>query len=203
ESAENGRDLLTMNSARVKVLKFICMLAVGGTERQFVYATKALHEAGLEMYAGVMKRRGPFVKDIEALGIPLDEYSTHSLHSTQTVRQLWRLRRDIVARNIEIVHSYGFYANVFAIPAAKLAARPITVAAVRDTGVYLTPLMQRFQKAACRFADGVIANSNAVRDWLVNDGLNAKRIHVIRNGIAIPAKREDTGSFRVRKELGI
>ena len=83
-------------------------------------------------------------------------------------------------------------------------ARPVIVAAVRDTGVYLTPVMRRFQKAACRLADCVIANSNAVRDWLVNDGLNAKRIRVIRNGIAIPAKREGaTEGFRVRKELGI
>ena len=41
-----------MNSGRMKVLKFTCMLAVGGTERQFVYATKALHEAGAnEVYA--------------------------------------------------------------------------------------------------------------------------------------------------------
>ena len=49
---------LQMNSGRMKVLKFICMLAVGGTERQFVYATKALHEAGLDMYTGVMKEKG-------------------------------------------------------------------------------------------------------------------------------------------------
>jgi glycosyltransferase involved in cell wall biosynthesis len=192
-----------MNSGRVKVLKFICMLAVGGTERQFVYATKALHEAGLDMHAGVMKKMGPFVKDIEALGIPLDEYRTHSLHSVQTLRQQWLLSKDIRARNIEIVHTYGFYANVFAVPAAKLARRPVIVAGVRDTGVYLTPVMRRFQRAACRLADCVIANSNAVRDWLVNDGLNAKRIRVIRNGIAIPPKTGDTVTFRVRRELGI
>src|SRR5262245_38806224 len=193
---------MQMNSGRVKVLKFICMLAVGGTERQFVYATKALHEAGLDMHAGVMKRIGPFVKDIEALGIPLDEYRTHSLHSAQTLRQQWLLRRDIRTRNIEIVHAYGSYANVFAVPAAKLARRPVIVAGVRDTGVYLTPVLRRFQRAACRLADCVVANSNAVRDWLVNDGLNSKRIRVIRNGIAIPPKTGGIETFRVRKELG-
>ena len=192
-----------MNNRKVKVLNFICMLAVGGTERQFVYATKALHEAGLDMHTGVIKRQGVFLKEIETLGIPLNEYRTHSLHSVQTLRQQWHLSQDIRARNIEIVHTYGFYANVFAIPAAKLARRPVTVAAVRDTGVYLTPVMQRFQKAACRLADCVIANSNAVRDWLINDGLNTKRIRVIRNGIAIPSEREGTGSSRIRKELGI
>src|SRR6185503_19860125 len=63
--------------------------------------------------------------------------------------------------------------------------------------------MRHFQKAACRLADCVIANSNAVRDWLVNDGLNTNRIRVIRNGIAIPPKRAGTQTFRVRKELGI
>jgi L-malate glycosyltransferase len=179
------------------------MLAVGGTERQFVYATKALHAAGLDIHAGVIKKKGPFIKEIESLGIPLDEYPTHSLHSIQTVRQQRLLAQHIRSRNIEIVHAYGFYANVFAIPAAKLARRPVTLAAVRDTGVYLTPIMRYAQKTACRLADCVVANSNAVRDWLVNDGVNAKRIRVIRNGIAIPPKREDTEHFRIRKELGI
>ena len=123
----------------MKVLNFICMLAVGGTERQFVYATKALHEAGLDMYTGVMKRKGPFVKDIEALGIPLDEYRTHSLHSIQTLRQQWALSQDISAKNIEVVHAYGFYANVFAIPAARLARRrPLSWLACRYRRVFDT-----------------------------------------------------------------
>jgi glycosyltransferase involved in cell wall biosynthesis len=179
------------------------MLAVGGTERQFVYATKALHAAGLDMHTGVIKKKGLFIKEIESLGIPLDEYPTYSLHSIQTVRQQRLLAHHIRSRNIEIVHAYGFYANVFAIPAAKFARRAVTLAAVRDTGVYLTPIMQYAQKTACRLADCVVANSNAVRDWLVNDGVNAKRIRVIRNGIAIPPKRDNTEPLRIRKQLGI
>jgi L-malate glycosyltransferase len=192
-----------MDSERLRVLKFICMLAVGGSERQYVYATRALHEAGLDVRAGVIKRVGPFVKDIEELGIPIDEYMTRSLPSVETLRQQWRLCRDIRARNIDVVHAYGFYANVLAVPAAKMARCPVTIAAVRDTGVYLTPTMRHIQRVVCRLADCVIANSNAVRDWLIGEGINHKGIHVIRNGIAIPPKREDADSFRVRKELGI
>jgi glycosyltransferase involved in cell wall biosynthesis len=192
-----------MNPEKIKVLNFVCMLAVGGTERQFVYATKGLQAAGWDMHAGVMKSKGPFLKDIDALGIPLEEYRTPSMYSYQTLRQQLRLRAHIRERNIQIVHAYGFYANVFAIPAARLSRQPVTIAGVRDTGVYLTPTMRRCQKAACRLADCIVANSNAVRDWLVNDGVDPGRITVIRNGIVVPPEKVGGERFSVRKELGI
>jgi glycosyltransferase involved in cell wall biosynthesis len=185
-----------------KILNFINSLATGGTERQFVHATRALHEKGLSMHAGFIIRKGEFLQDLQSLGLPMSEYATGSMYSYRTVRQQLRLRRDLRHVGIRILHAYGFYANVFAVPAARLARTPAIVASVRDTGIYLTPMMRRAQKAACRMAHGVVANSGAVRDWLVNDGLDATRIHVIRNGIIVP-EAHPAGEPVIRKQLGI
>jgi len=52
-------------------------------------------------------------------------------------------------------------------------------------------------------ADSILVNADAVREWLIAGGYNAKYIHVIRNGIsAVQATWENTGSG-IRRELKI
>jgi hypothetical protein len=68
--------------------------------------------------------------------------------------------RDLRREGIQPVHAYGFSPNVFSIPAARLA-RCVTIASVRDTGVFtnLAKVKSMLQRTACRLADRVIANS--------------------------------------------
>ena len=191
-----------MSLQSTRIFKFIYALAIGGTERQFVHTTRELHNRGLKVHAGLMLRKGDFLQDIQSLGIPLLDYPTPSMFSPRTFRQQLRLRRDLRHYEIQILHTYGFYANVFAIPAARLARTPVIIASVRDTGVYLTPMMQQAQKTACRMAHCIVANSYAVRDWLVNDGVNPNSIRVIWNGIVVPNQGRPK-ELRIRTELGI
>src|SRR5262249_11930714 len=55
----------------------------------------------------------------------------------------------------------------------------------------------------CRFADCVVANSHAARDWLLKQGLGRYDIRVIPNGIPIPPQRSATEGSPVRSELAI
>src|SRR6266851_2646986 len=50
------------------------------------------------------------------------------------------------ARGIQIVHTYGFYAHVFAIPAARLAGTPAIIASIRDSGDLWTRAQLRVQR---------------------------------------------------------
>ena len=70
-------------------------------------------------------------------------------------------------RRIDIVHAYSFYGNVFAIPPARLAGAPVVIASIRDRAPYLTPMQKRVQRLMCRFADCVLVNADAVKDWLI------------------------------------
>ncbi len=194
-----------MPSRKIKVLKFITHFGIGGTERQFVYITKGLDRARFDVRVGCMARMGTFMKDVEAANVPISEYKTRSLYSYKTVQKQMELARDIRRDGIELIHAYGFYPNVFSIPAAALGSRCITIASVRDMGSFSNRhAMRRLaQSLACRFADCVVANSNAVREWLWKQGLGRCDIRVIPNGITIPTSRNPREGCPVRDHFHI
>ena len=180
------------------------MFAVGGTERQFVNVTKHLDRSRFDIRVGCLSREGDFLKDIEAMRVPVTEYRISSLYSPGTMHAQWRFAQDLRREGVRLVHAYGFYPNVFCIPPARIAGC-ITIASVRDTGVFTSrvKLKSVAQKMACRMADSVVANSVAVRDWLVGLGMNEDQIHVIPNGIVVPPLGEAPGDSPIRREFGI
>lgn len=192
-----------MHTSRVRLLKFIGLFAVGGTERHVVNLARELDVTQFELQLACFKRWGLFLKDIEALSIPISEYRINCLYNVHAFRQQLRFARSLAQARIQIVHTYGFYATVFAVPAAKLARVPVVVASVRDTGELLTPVQKRAQRWACRLADSILVNADAVREWLIAEGYNAKRIQVIRNGISPVQVTEGDDGTGIRQEFGI
>jgi glycosyltransferase involved in cell wall biosynthesis len=193
-----------MQRPRIKVLKFLTMFAVGGTERQFTYVTRSLDHTRFDVRVGCLSREGEFLKHIEALNVPIAEYPIRSLCSTGMLRRQWRFAHDLRRERVQIVHAYGFYPNVFCVPAARFGGCR-TIASVRDIGAFASHIKLRtlMQKTACLLADRVIANSTAVRDWLVGLGLSEKRIVTIPNGIALPEQRLRSNHFPIRQQFGI
>lgn len=190
--------------APATILKFLTMFAVGGTERQFVYLTKAIDKKRFDVRVGCLSREGEFLKDIETMNIPVSEYRINSLYSPRLLHRQWTFAKDLWRERVQLVHAYGFYPNVFSVPAARFAGCA-TIASVRDTGVFSSQVKLKTlsQKTACRLADRVIANSGAVRDWLVGLGLDENHIDVIPNGIALDGRPERPRDFPIRRELGI
>ena len=101
------------------------------------------------------------------------------------------------------MHSYNFYPNVFAIPAARLARTPVVLASIRDTGAQLTPRQRRVQRFACRLADHILVNAEAVRQWLTAEGYDPTRISVIRNGLDLSRFTPGAHDTALRRELGV
>jgi glycosyltransferase involved in cell wall biosynthesis len=146
---------------------------------------------------------GELLGEATALGVPVTEYPIDSLYNLGSLRARLRLGRYLRQQSIEIVHSYGFYSNLFAIPAARLAGVPVVVASIRDCGETLTPTQKRVQKAFCRMADCILANAEGVRRWLIREGYPARKIQVIRNGIVGPAPMTSAERGWLRQELGL
>lgn len=190
---------------RVKLMKFITQFAIGGTERQFLYLSKGLDRSKFDVQIGCLKRFGAFLKDAEALNVPISEYKTNSLLSYRTLLGQLHLAKRIRREGIQIIHAYGFYPNVFTIPAARMAGNCISIASVRDTGMFLIQKKMKVlvQRTACRFADCIVANSDAVSNWLISEGFPADRIRIIPNGIAVSKDLEPSQDFPIRKEFGI
>lgn len=205
DNPSNARSAtVAMESAPIRLLKLIALFGCGGTERQIVNLTRELDRTRFELRFACLKRWGHFLEEIEQRQkIPVAEYPVNSFYNPDTFRQQLRFAADIRQHRTQIVHSYNFYANTFAVPAAKLAGAPVIIASIRDAGVYLTPGQKRMQRLVCRLADCVLVNAEAIQRWLVDQGYRPEKIRVIRNGIDLSrftGKRDGTA---LRREWGL
>lgn len=190
-------------SSRVRVLQFITNLFIGGTERQVTSLTGRLDTSRFEPYVGCLIRQGQLLDEIIRLGILVAEYRVRRLYGARTLWEGLRLARDLRRMRIDVVHTYTFHGNVFAIPAARLAGVSAVVASIRDRGVDLSPWHERAQHAVCRLAHRIAVNSQGLRRRLVAQGHDPARIVVIRNGIDMSKFRPRSRSHQLRRELGL
>ena len=191
-------------SNRIRVLKFINNFYIGGTERQFVYAANGLDRSRFAVDVACLSPEGPLIESLSQ-DVQVSTYPVHrSFYSYRSILSQLRLAKDIRKRQYDLVHTYGWYPNVFAIPASRLAFRPSIIASIRDAGAYMTNTKIRALKFACCLADCVVANSSAGRNWLIEQGVKEQKIEVIRNGIVLPPRPERaSGLSPLREEFGI
>jgi glycosyltransferase involved in cell wall biosynthesis len=187
---------------KIALLEFLTDFRIGGTERQVVNLVRSLDRSRFDVHLACFRREGQFLQELGDGVASLTQYPLPSLHSLTAASQLLRLARHIRRSRIQIVHTFGFYPNLFGIAAARLARVPVLIASIRDTGDHLTPQQRRMQRWACGFADLVLANAEAVRRRLIDEGYDSRRIGVIRNGIAFERFRRADGA-RMRQELGL
>lgn len=190
-----------MTPQPVKVMKFVRGFFPGGTERQFTNLALALDPSRVAVHFGCLRRSGEFLEEIVARAIPVFDYDVISFRHPAVVRAQFRLARDIRRHGIKIVHTYGLPAHLFAIPAAKLAGARVVVS-IRDMGVYLSSKEKFMLRIVCRFADQILVNATAIRDWLIGEGYRRSLITVIPNGIDL-ARFEPASRGSVRGEFGL
>jgi glycosyltransferase involved in cell wall biosynthesis len=188
---------------RIRVLQFLSNFAIGGTERQVVNLARGLDPTRFEVHFGCLRQWGELLGDATESGISVAEYRITNLYNARAIRERLRLAQDLKRARIEVVHTYNFYGNVFAIPAARLAGVPVLVASIRGLDVDLTPLKRRAQRLVCRLAHRIVVNAEAVRQNLIADGYDPGKIVVIRNGIDLSRFRSLRGDGRLRQQLGL
>jgi glycosyltransferase involved in cell wall biosynthesis len=185
-----------------RVLNVVPTLMCGGTENQFMTLARMLDRMRFDVEFACLRRWGGFVDELLARNIPLTEYPVSTFRSLAAIAQQARLTRHIMRRHIQIVHAYNFYGNVFATPPARLVA-PVVIASIRDRAPYLTRMQKRVQRYACQFADCILVNADAVKDWLIGDGYDASKIAVIRNGVDLARFDNLPSQVNLRRELGM
>ncbi|ALA59058.1 glycosyltransferase [Nitrospira moscoviensis] len=186
----------------IRLFQFTAFLAIGGTERQVLNVTGGLDPSGFAVQLGCFGHHRDQVA-VESVGVPVTLYPVDSLYGLRTLRQVLRLSADLKRQRIDILHAYNFYANVFAVPAARLARVPVVLAAIRDTGGQLTPRQRRTNKLACRLADRVVVNAEAIKAGLIAEGYRPDRIVVLHNGIVCHPLKTAEERRAVRHALGV
>ena len=188
---------------RVRLLKFVTLFAIGGTERQVVTLASGLDASRFHLHLACLRRTGELLdRDIFRSAPPV-EYGITNLYNGQAFVERLKFAAYLRRNRIQIVHTYSFYPNVFAIAAARLARTPVVIASIRDMGVYLTPLQLRVQRVVCRLAHRIVVNAEAVKQWLVADGYDGSKITVIPNGVELSRFRQPADGSGLRRELGL
>src|SRR5690606_32555240 len=186
----------------VKLLKVVTNFSPGGTEGQVHNLARRLDRNRFQLGFGCLRKWGVYVDEVEQWGIPITEFPINSLYKPNTFWQLLRLALYLRRSRTQIMHSYNFYANVLAIPAARLAGVPVVLASIRDRGVYLNSMQARLQKFVCGMADRILVNADSIREWLLEQGYDDDRIVVLKNGIDLGLYRKPK-SYRIHDEFAI
>jgi len=196
-------DLGTGGPEPIRLLKVMTTYFHGGTEGQVLNLVRHLDRQAFNLQFACLRKGGDMLDEFEKLNIPISEFRIRNLYGPRTFLQQWRFADHLRTQNIQIAHSYNFYANIFAIPAARMARVPVVLASIRDRGVYLTPNQKMTQKWVCRLADRILVNAESIREWLLEQGYQDSKIIVIKNGVDMSLYAGRTNSSHIRPELGI
>lgn len=188
---------------RLRVVQFLTCLDVGGTERHVATLARTLDPDRFDVRVACLRAGGPLSEEIEAAGLPVDRYPISRLFGPATWARQRRFAADLVRNRIDVVHAYGLYAIVFAVPVARLTGRRLVIASIRDNGDPWTRAHRRVQRYACRLAHRILTNASEVRRRLTEEGYGADRIAVIRNGVDVDRFRPRPRDPVLRKNLGV
>jgi glycosyltransferase involved in cell wall biosynthesis len=187
----------------IRLLKVVPTFMCGGTESQFMALGRSLDPSRFALEFACLRRRGTFAEEIDRRQIPVLECNVTSFRRVSAIGQQARLARHIARRQIDIVHAYSFYGNLFAVPPARLAGAPVVIASIRDRAPYLTEMQKRAQRWACQFADCILVNAVAVKAWLIGEGYDASKIVVIPNGVELSRFERVEGEESPFRALGV
>lgn len=175
----------------------------GGTERQAVQLLRLLRESGrFDVRVASLNDEGVLREEVSRLGFKeIPSFPLNSFYDAGALRQLRRLRAYLRENKIEVVHAHDFYTNIFGMTAAALARTPARIASRRETEHMRTRAQKFVQCRAYNLAHAVIANADAVRRQLVKEGVPARKIAVVYNGLDT-ARFESPVASRSDSEAG-
>jgi len=188
---------------KTKLLHVVGRFGIGGTERQQAELIKRLPAERYDQTVAAMEK-GPFAAEVEERGIPVIEFPFTSFYNTRAVRNYFALARLIRRRRFHIIHCHNFYSNIFGTVAARLAGMKNIITSRRDLGGMFTETQLRVQRLAYRFSAAVLANSQGVKRFLIeNERVPETKIHCVYNGIDTERFTPREPSSEVAQSIGI
>lgn len=192
-------------SLRPNVLVMVDSFDMGGAESQAVLLARLLAEDGsYGVHLACLKREGVLLGEAERLGIgEIPEYRLTSFYDRRMAAELHRFVSFLRRRRIEVLHPQSFYTNVFGLIGGALARVPARIAFRGETGGWRTPAQNFVERCSYRLAHAVHANSEAVKKYLIADGVSAERVVTIYNGLDMARVTAPTGLRRADVLAGL
>lgn len=166
---------------RLPIAIFVDRFIPGGTQRQLIELLKRIDRQRFQIHPVCFHDDGPWTPRVAELGDPIARFPIHGFRQPATAHQLLRFARWCREHDIAVVHAWDIYSNIFGLPGAALAGVPLRIGSRRGLGG--PPAVRRLQTLACRAAHRMVANSRAAASQLIAQGVPARHIDIIPNGI--------------------
>lgn len=184
---------------RIKLVFLINSLAIGGAERQLVTLATSLDPAIFDITVLCFYGGGEFGQELADAKIPLVSLEKKGRWDVQGF--LRRLRSTLKRIQPDVIHSYMTVANLLGTLLKPILPSTRVVWGVESAYIdfaqckLLDRLSLRLEQRLSHFADLIIFNSFAGRDFHLSGGFSGTRTVVIHNGI-------DTERFRPDRRSG-
>jgi glycosyltransferase involved in cell wall biosynthesis len=158
---------------------------MGGAETQLLQLARLLLEHGrYGVRMATLERSGVLWEEARRLPLgEIPEYPLRSFYDRNMLAQTRRFAAFLRAERVAVVHTEGFYTNIFGMAGAALARVPARIAFRGETGGFRTPRQLFVERCAYQLAHVVHANSEAVRRQLIAEGVPAQKIETVYNGL--------------------
>lgn len=166
---------------RTRVAYCLDSFDMGGTEFNAVRTAEEVDRSRYDISFIALSDRGALAERVRAAGIPIHVFPLGGFFSVQMLRSARRLVRHLREQRVDVVHAHDIYSNIFTVPCARLAGVPMVIASRRwwhaaNRVIYLT-----LNRATYHLAHRVLANSEAVGQLVVDEGMPASRVTVVPN----------------------
>ena len=186
-------------SSAIRIGYCIDSFDIGGTELNAVRTVEALDLDRFDVTVFHLHADGPIRSRYEALGVDLIHLPISRLYGPTALIQGMRFGALLRRRDIEIVHTHDLYTNIFGAPWASVIGRSRVIASRR--WLYEAPRagLTRLNRWSYRFATRVLANSAAVKDLLILEGVPEGKIVELPNFIEERAFTQSDEMTRARQ----
>ncbi|MCI0392812.1 MAG: glycosyltransferase [Acidobacteria bacterium] len=142
-----------------------------------------LHESSrYHVQVACMDPNGKLRQELERIS-DIPAFTLTSFFNSNAVKQLFNFARYLRERKIDIVQTHDFYTNVFGMIGAWLARVPVRIASRRETAGWRTPSQKFVERRAYQLAHAIVANAEAVRRQLIEEGVRSEKIVTVHNGL--------------------
>ena len=167
-----------------RILLMARELNLGGSERQMTETARFLDRKRFDPRVGCFLPAGLRGEELRAAGVPVVHFPIHSYKSASAISGARQLIRYIRDEKIDLVHTFDYPLNVFAIPVARWFTNAIAVSSQRFHREITPKGYLKLLQMSDRVADAIVVNCDFLRRHMVEEQhVPARKVHVCHNGI--------------------
>jgi glycosyltransferase involved in cell wall biosynthesis len=193
-----------MQDHQITVMFVINYLGIGGAEQQLVELARGLDKDRFKPVVVTLYPDGPLESELRV--VPHVELGSLHKKGKFDFFILLKVLRLLRQKRVDIVQPFLTPATFFGLLPATISRTPVKIVTERcglrkDTHLG-NSLYRKTEDSLTRFADWVVPNSEAGRDYLIDRGIKPARIKVIYNGINLQRLTPDpTKVAQIRDNL--